>query len=73
MSDEQPSYFSYLLRSWRVNEAGKTVWRASLEDPITGERRGFANLKSLFAFLEEQVGSAIDRQDRFSSIESDRD
>jgi len=72
MSDEQPAYFSYLLRLWRVNEAGTHVLRASLEDPITGERRGFADLKSLFVYLEEQVGSAPHRQDRYSSIQSDR-
>jgi len=71
MSDEQSAYFSYLLRLWRVNEAGTHVLRASLEDPITGERRAFADLKSLFAFLEEQVGGALDRRDRLSSIEPD--
>ncbi len=71
MSDEQPAYFSYLLRLWRVNEAGTYVLRASLEDPITGERRGFADLESLFAFLEEQVGGALDRRDRISSREPD--
>jgi hypothetical protein len=29
------------------------VWRASLEDPNSGERRGFADLSSLLAFLTE--------------------
>ncbi len=72
MPGEQPAYFSYLLRLWRVNEAGAHVLRASLEDPITGERRGFADLKSLFVYLEEQVGGTLDRQDRLSSRKSDR-
>lgn len=33
----------------------KTVWRASLENPHTGERQGFANLTDLFIFLEEET------------------
>lgn len=63
MSDEQPAYFSYLLRLWRVNEADKIIWRASLEDPNTGKRIGFADLKGLFEFLERQVGSDIGREE----------
>jgi hypothetical protein len=31
------------------------VWRASLESARTGERRGFADLTHLCAFLEEEV------------------
>ena len=56
MAQEQRRYFSYLLRLWQVDGAGASDWRASLEDPHTGERRGFANLESLFAFLKEQTG-----------------
>jgi hypothetical protein len=52
---EQPGYLAYLLRLWRVNDDGKPVWRASLENPHTGERHGFANLQLLFAFLEEKT------------------
>ncbi len=47
-------YRSYLLRLWRVETPG-LCWRASLEDPHTGERIGFASLEQLFAFLMEQV------------------
>jgi hypothetical protein len=42
-----PGYRAYLLRCWR--EA--TGWRFSLEDPRTGERRGFAGPDALLAFL----------------------
>ena len=56
MKKEQPSYLSYLLRLWQTNNSGTRIWRASLESPGTGERRGFANLQDLFAFLEAQVG-----------------
>jgi hypothetical protein len=47
-------YLSFLLRLWR--ESGEeAVWRASLEDPHTGERMGFASLEALVAFLRQQV------------------
>ena len=48
-------YLAYLLRIWQVDEAGKLVWRASLENPHTGERQGFLNLDTLIAFLWEQI------------------
>jgi hypothetical protein len=44
-------YESYLLRLWESDEAGQLIWRASLESTDTGERRGFADLVSLFAYL----------------------
>ncbi len=47
-----PSYFSYLLRLWRSSQETPSVWHASLENPMTGERQGFENVKNLFAFLE---------------------
>ncbi len=48
-------YLSYLLRLWCPEESQLACWRASLEDPHTGERIGFANLEELFAFLMAQV------------------
>lgn len=50
---------AYLLRLWRVRVEGKQVWRASLETPGTGERRGFAGLKALLRFLEAETGETI--------------
>jgi len=50
----EKKYRSYLLRLWRA-ETLDQGWRASLEDPRTGERIGFASLEQLFAFLMEQV------------------
>lgn len=55
MANEQRPYFAYMLRLWCVNANGDVVWRASIEDPHTGERHGFASLDHLFAFLEEQA------------------
>lgn len=60
-SREQPGYQSYLLRLWRAGQAGKPVWRASLKSTHTGKNVGFANLRSLVAFLEEQIAIAEQR------------
>jgi hypothetical protein len=51
-------YFSYLLRLWETSDDGEPVWRASLESPGSGQRRGFANLQDLFNFLHEQMTQA---------------
>lgn len=48
-------YCSYLLRLWPAQRDGQVVWRASLEDPVTGVRRGFADLEQLFAFLTAET------------------
>lgn len=50
-----PHYWSYLLRLWGAGKGTDSTCRASLENPMTGERRGFASLKDLFAFLQAQV------------------
>jgi len=55
MAGEQPRYLSYLLRLWQTSDGRKLVWRASLESPGTGERRGFASLKELFGVLQAQT------------------
>ena len=56
MSKEEGSYLSYLLRLWQTESVGEGIWRASLEDPHTRERKGFANLTDLFTFLEQATG-----------------
>ncbi|UCH60847.1 MAG: hypothetical protein JSV61_05025 [Anaerolineales bacterium] len=48
-------YLAYLLRLWQVKDAGKLIWRASLEDSHTGDRQGFPSLEALVTFLLEQV------------------
>ncbi len=57
MKKTQRRYLSYLLRLWQTSDGKKQIWRASLESPGTGERRGFASLKDLFGFLQAQTGS----------------
>ena len=56
MSDPSRRYMAYLLRLWQVQEDEGPVWRASLECAETAERRAFANLNSLFSFLEQETG-----------------
>jgi hypothetical protein len=58
LKEPQPRYTSYLLRLWQTESNGEPVWRASLESVRTGQRKGFADIGSLFAFLESQVGGA---------------
>jgi hypothetical protein len=67
MPEAPQEYQSYLLRLWRTSSQGNAVWRASLESAQTGERRGFADLESLFAFLEEQTDGGFRRDDRSPS------
>ena len=43
---------AYLLRLWESGQAGEWIWRALLESTDTGVRHGFADLVSLFAYLE---------------------
>ncbi len=59
-------YLSYLLRVWLVRVRGKSVWRGSLEDPFTGDRKGFANLLELFIFLSTQIGENDQDTDEMS-------
>jgi hypothetical protein len=51
----QSEYVAYLLRLWRVKTGGEETWRASLEDPHTGERLGFAGFEEMLSFLQKQT------------------
>ena len=54
----QPSkYLAFLLRLRRDSEL--TPWRATIENPHTGERRGFAGLAQLILFLERLTGEQV--------------
>lgn len=54
-ADETRGYVAYLLRLWREKGGESTQWRASLQDPHTGEKEGFASLGALFAYLRRVV------------------
>jgi len=53
MSDKQsPTYLAYLIRLWHEEGVG---WRATVEDPHTGDKKAFSNLDALLSFLREQT------------------
>jgi hypothetical protein len=66
VTGKPPKYIAYLVRLWQVDTHSRPIWHASLENPHTGERKGFADLQSLFLFLEEQASNS----DRRSNIDA---
>jgi hypothetical protein len=50
-------YISFMLRLWLTQDGTQSIWRVSLEDPVSGERRGFANIEQLCAFLKRQISA----------------
>ena len=63
MTRRPTEYHAYLLRLWNANPDGIPAWHASLEDPHTGERHGFADLEQLYTFLQEQIGGRSNDED----------
>lgn len=60
MFDKPPRYRSYLLTFWEERSRDPRVpevWRFSLQDPRTGQRRGFASLEALVTALEQETSS----------------
>jgi len=51
--NEDREYRAYMVRMWQVRCDGQLIWRASVENAHSGERRAFADLGHLFTFLEE--------------------
>ena len=62
MSANQKKYQAFLLRLWQANQNGDRVWRASLEDTRTGERRGFASPEALMEVLLDQTRKKDEEQ-----------
>jgi hypothetical protein len=62
VKDRKRQYLAYLVRLWQAWDKGQAVWRASVENAHTGERRGFAGLAELFAFLENESGQVVQEQ-----------
>lgn len=55
-----PEYQVYVMRLWQEDSASPEaypVWRFSLEEPLTGQRRGFSCLAELVAFLENSTAA----------------
>lgn len=58
------TYIAYMLRLWQVGSRdGSPVWRASLENPHTGERLVFGDGKALLAFLADLIGEPVVQRD----------
>lgn len=58
MFETPPRYRSYLLTLWEERNRDPdlpVVWRFSLEDVRTGQRRGFAGLEALVAALQQEM------------------
>jgi hypothetical protein len=70
MAQERRRYRAYLLRLWWAGHDGEAGWRASLEEPHTGVRHGFATLEQLFAFLKEQADNSPNSDDASSDNRS---
>jgi hypothetical protein len=47
------TYYSYLLRMWRVPSSGDHSWRIQLENVRTGEKLGYSSLGELLAYLSK--------------------
>lgn len=52
------AYYAFLLRLWKEKKEGKDAWRVTLEDPHTGEQKGFSELEELFNFLHQMTSPA---------------
>ena len=61
MDNQDEKYLSYMLRLWQAMSEAGSSWRASLEDPRTGERQGFADLQGLFGFLTTRTDESTGR------------
>jgi len=68
MDTDQHTYRSYLLRLWRSKSDDTLSWYASLEDPVSGERKGFSDLRSMIEYLETET--ATEHKDHLNPISS---
>ena len=55
MAEKTREHLAYMLRIWSVRDDRKVLWRASLQNAQTSERRGFASLEDLFEYLRSQA------------------
>lgn len=68
------AYVAYMLRLWQAgSRSGRPVWRASLENPHTGERLAFGTVEDLFVYLTETMGVFAETPDRLDGTASASD
>jgi hypothetical protein len=53
---QESNYLAFLVRLRRDNESAP--WRVTIEDPHSGEKRGFAGLAEFMAYLAAVTGTA---------------
>jgi hypothetical protein len=69
--DRFPTYLSYMLRLWQAGgRGGQRVWRASLENPHTGERQAFGDVEALVAFLADRTSFPIGAENIPDTVEN---
>ncbi len=59
--DKPPRYRSFLITMWEERSRDtdvSVVWRFRMEDPHTGQRRGFADLEAMVAALQQEMGKS---------------
>ena len=63
------TYLAYMLRLWWAgSHSDQAIWRASLEDPHTGELLTFGDMKAVFAFLAERTNSLAEIADAEGNV-----
>jgi hypothetical protein len=55
MPSSTPPFLSYLLRLWLAGDNDHPQWRIALIDPQASEKRCFASLEDLVAFLQAMM------------------
>jgi hypothetical protein len=65
MSKNLQHYHAYLLRIWREEEG--MPWRATLQNPHTGEQEGFASVEQLIDFIRYKIEEDESSANRRSS------
>ena len=67
MSAASSHQLVYAVRLWFSGPEDQPVWRATVQNPITGERHIFADLQEFFAFIQEstQASAALDAGDEW--------
>jgi hypothetical protein len=67
MITKEMGYRSFLLRLWYFKQNGELAWRASLENPRTGQQLFFSTEEALDEFLRklgEELESEIEKKVR---------
>ena len=67
---KERGYLSYLLRLWQAGSGPSAVWRASVQEVLTGERRAFRDLDNLVTYLRAQTQARAGQEDAAESQDS---